>query len=261
VGHIKLDLVPQDEMPRDVKLGVRMRRESASDARGRRTFGPPCIASWSSWQVQTSPDPIVPGEPFTYYVWPASDSVLCDGDCLEWAAQWSGCPGADPSYTLTAGEDCVGVIVAVDDTAEAVEGCTLTLNATLAGAPFGDPVVIGPFGDAVSEWLYSSGDFFQIDEPVISFAYPCDGLWAGGSIILTTPDAGGYDVGEFAWNASQTASGFDITESVDGFGRPEIYITPNGSATPEDMCAANESVTIAPTYLGDPAGGPHTVSP
>jgi hypothetical protein len=261
VGHIKLDLVPQDEMPRDVKLGVRMQRESESDARGRRTFGPPCVASWSSWQVQAIPDPIVLGALFTYYVWPASDSVLCDGDCLEWAAQWSGCPGADPSYTLTAGEDCVGAIVEIDDTEGAVSGCTLTLTATLNGSAFGDPVVLGPFGEVPAGWLYSTEDEAYVDEEFILLNYPCDGLWGGSSIILTTPDVGGYNIGDFAWNASQTGAGFDLTEDTDGFGRPRITITQNGSATPEDMCTANETVTIAPTYLGDPAGGPHTVSP
>lgn len=262
MGHFKLRLVPQSPIPRDLNLGIRMRRlEPGEEGRGRRTFGPPCIPAWDAWTVLTDPDPIVYGSPFSYYIWPSSGSVLCDGDCLEWAAVWSGCTGPEPNYTIAAGEDCVGVVVAVDDTAEAVEGCTLTLNATLAGAPFGDPVVIGPFGDDLADWLYSTGDSSQIDEQIIALDYPCDGLWGGASIILTTPDVGGYDVGEFAWNASQTASGFDITESLDGFGRPEITISQNGSATPEDMCAANESVTIAPTYLGYPAGGPHTVSP
>lgn len=155
-------LVPQGTMPADLKFGVRMQRESASEAaRGRRTFGPPCIAAWSSWSVQSAPDPIVPGSPFTYYVWPASDTVLCDDDCLEWAAEWTGCTSGAPSYTITAGDDCVGVIVEVDDTEAALEGCTLTLTATLSGAPFGDPVVLSfaPACEKVCNGYIGGGTF------------------------------------------------------------------------------------------------------
>lgn len=235
MGHIKLDLVPQDEMPRDVKLGVRMQREGAAGV-GRRTFGPPCIPSWSSWQVQTSPDPIVPGEPFTYYAWPASDSVLCDGDCLEWAAQWSGCPGADPSYTLTAGEDCVGAIVAVDDTAEAVEGCTLTLTAMLNGSSFGPPVelVIGPACTFNCTGIDVTGTTYP--DPLPQFpdpGYTIDVTIQGELCDLTNDDI----VWSYQWFGAPDEFGFSMTSlgppgsfqfdiySINGFSAAGTYIT------------------------------------
>lgn len=143
MGHFKLRLVPQSPIPRDLNLGIRMRRlEPGEEGRGRRTFGPPCIPAWDAWTITTDPDPIAYGSPFSYYVWPSSGSVLCDGDCLEWAAVWSGCTGPEPNYTIAAGDDCVGVIVTIDDTEAALENCTLTLTPTLSGAPFGDPVVL-----------------------------------------------------------------------------------------------------------------------
>jgi len=185
-------LVPQGTMPADLKFGVRMQRESASEAaRGRRTFGPPCIAAWSSWSVQSAPDPIVPGSPFTYYVWPASDTVLCDDDCLEWAAEWTGCTSGAPSYTITAGDDCVGVIVEVDDTEAALEGCTLTLTATLSGSPFGDPVVISFACDPVCNGYTGGGTFPEFLDSVtpLSIYFGIDAEFCGFEGTFT------YDVG------------------------------------------------------------------
>lgn len=197
MGHFKLRLVPQSPIPRDLNLGIRMRRlEPGEEGRGRRTFGPPCIPAWDAWTVLTDPDPIVYGSPFSYYIWPSSGSVLCDGDCLEWAAQWSGCPGADPSYTLTAGEDCVGVVVAVDDTAEAVEGCTLTLTAMLNGSSFGPPLEL-VIGDAcvISCAGYTGGGTFpefldSVTPYTINFAI--DGNWCsfGGTFTYDVSTAG-----------------------------------------------------------------------
>lgn len=180
MGHFRLKLDRAGAIPHDARLGVRLRRLApGEDARGRRTFGREgCVASWDSWSITTDPDPIVTGAPFTYYVWPSSASVLCDGDCLEWSAEWTGCPGATPAYTLTAGEDCVGATIVVDDTAEAVDGCTLTLTATLAGAPFGDPVSI-TFGECtvVCNGYTGGGTFPEFLDSVTpySIAFAIDG--------------------------------------------------------------------------------------
>ncbi len=264
-------LVPAGTMPRDAALGVRMRRllpGETEDGRGRRTFGPPdlggCVAAWDSWSIQTDPDPIVIGSPFDYYIWPTTASVLCDGDCLEWALTMSGGPAAEPNVTIEAGADCVGVIVHVNDTGENLAGWNLLLTATLNGSPFGDTVQITPVPAVPDSWLYSTENGLHVDEDPLLFSYPCDAAWGGEAIILTVPDVSAINVSGFAWNASQSGTGFSWTEDLDAFGRPRITVSQIGD--PATMCAAVETFTIAPTYdpgYGSPvaAGGPHVVSP
>lgn len=164
MGHFKMRLVPQGTIPRDAKLGVRMRRlqpgETAS-GRGRRTFGPPvdeCVAEFGAWSVTTVPNPIVPGEPFEYHVWPTEDSVLCEGDCLEWALSMEGPGGEEPSATITAAEDCVGVVLTIDDTEEAIAGWVFTLTATLDGQPYGPPLGFTPVEDCTFVADHWEGD-------------------------------------------------------------------------------------------------------
>lgn len=241
MGHFRLKLDRAGAIPHDARLGVRLRRLApGEDARGRRTFGREgCVASFDSWSITTDPDPIVTGAPFTYYVWPSSSSVLCDGDCLEWSAEWTGCPGATPSYTLTAGEDCVGATIVVDDTAEAVEGCTLTLTATLAGAPFGDPVRI-EFPLCWPEcYGYTGGGTFpeflnSVTPYTISFAFDgdfCDFIYSFSYQVETSipiqasisglPDAVSLDLYVDAGNEGISLAGLFVTvqlmlDGVDG---------------------------------------------
>lgn len=162
MGHFRLKLTRAGSIPRDPNLKVRMQRlpEAADgESREEREFGG-CVAAFEAWDVT---DVITPGEPFDIVVWPSEDSVLCEGDCLDWVAEWSGCPGDPPDYVVTPDDDCVGIVVTIDDTEEALTDCVLTLTASLKGEPFGTPVVVAMPTSCTSEctgFIYPEGDTF-----------------------------------------------------------------------------------------------------
>lgn len=179
MGHFKLKLVPQGTMPRDLALGVRMRRLTSGEVEGRarRTFSPPdtCTPTFGGWDITTPPE-IVYGEgPLTWYIWPNSATVLCEGDCLDWSLDFSGGPsGSEPNVSIEAGSDCAGVALTIDDTQENLAGWTFTISATLNGAPFGTPYALTVDDDTCiatcSGWIYPWGDTFPILEDGASYA-------------------------------------------------------------------------------------------
>lgn len=257
MGHFKLKLLPADAIPRDLAVGITMQRfpEGETVLRRQRTFSPPggCVASFGSWDVG-EPPVVDLDTPMDWTVWPSSDTVLCEGDCLDWSLELSGgASGSEPNITIEAGSDCAGVTIHVDDASENLTGWTWTVSASLAGSPFGTPYAV-TLGDTDVGFLYSDdagSTYDNVDS--VSEHKPCeDAFYSGITIVVTTPDATEYDAGLFAWNVSQVGSNWSAIEGIDGSGRPTLTVTLGVSTI--DACG--ESIRADPTYDGTPVNGP-----
>ncbi|MCC6380462.1 MAG: hypothetical protein IT519_16725 [Burkholderiales bacterium] len=274
MAHVRTKWQAVPIIPGDVDQKFRMQaigvgEDAAGTGRKRRTFGPPtpgdgdCVAEWTSWVETVDPFGWNPGDgvPGDFYVWPDSSTTLCEGDCLEWslALTGGGGSGTEPNITIEAGEDCVGVIVHVNDLPANLYNWTFVVTATLNGEAFGEghSHAFGP--PPVEDFGYSdsAGVLFTDETGAIPLSYGFG--WPGISVVLTLPDVGGYAPELFAWNPSQTGAGFDWTIDTDGSGRPSISIFIIGDEG--DMVANGETFTAAPTYDGASANGPITVAP
>ena len=230
MGHFKLRLVPQATMPRDLALGVRMRRllpGEVEQGRGRRTFNPPagCVASFDAWDI-TGPDVVDLDTPMDWTVWPNSSTVLCDGDCLDWALELTGgASGSEPNITIEAASDCAGVTIHVNDTSANLLGWTFTVTATLNGVPFGTPYAVSFDEEGCDPhctgWDYPFGATFPnlATSEFYTFAVKMQGDTCVCSTLLDTivltPSTSTSDigfgsisyVGDCTWQVEMTNSG------------------------------------------------------
>lgn len=148
MGHVKVTWRPDLRSP-GLEMGATLKPLTAGEIaaqRKRRTFGPEepegCVAECDAMQVTNNllnEGGSVTGE---YLIWPSPESVLCEGDCLEWAMELTGFPGV-PNITMESAEDCVGVVVTLNDTEANLDGGVVTMTPTLNGEPFCAPVELG----------------------------------------------------------------------------------------------------------------------
>lgn len=255
MGHFKTKWQATPVLPRNIAGKFRMQRlpEAVAATREDRTFGePPCVSDWDGWNITSDQVEPVPGLPVSYFVFPTSSTRLCEDECLEWVMETT-CP--DANVTITPDEDCVGVTVTFDDTEEALEDCTATLNAFVVGSgeQFGTTITLTPF--PTRTFLYSDdAGVIGTDVTERIAGFECGFPWPGETWVVTSPDPSAYNTSLFAWNPSQTGSAFDWVEGFDGMGRPTITVFPLDPGDPSTMCG--QEVRCDPTYNGDAANGP-----
>lgn len=254
MGHFKTAWRAARLPGRDASGKFRMQpvTSGGGETLAERDFGaPPCVAAFNAWNITS--DQVVPieNQPVSYFIYPTSASILCDGDCLDWSMTLT-CEGAN--VTLEPAEDCVGVTVTFDDTIEALRDCTATLNAvvTSSGSQFGTTINLTPFPS--SPFMYSDvTGTIAVDVLERATALECiDTSWGGETWLPSQPALETYDPSLFAWNVTQFGTNFQYSEGFDFEGRPQLTIT--AAVAQDQMCG--EWIKAEPTYNGAPANGP-----
>jgi hypothetical protein len=247
MGHFKLRFVPGGAAL-DVGMGVRMKRVAPGEedgGRARRSFGPQtgCTPAFDAWVYSTDPDPPVLTSAWDILLWPSDATVLCEGDCLEWSVsitdQGGIATGTQPTVTLEAAADCVGLIAHVQGEATPGEDWLLTFTATLDGVPFGTSyaVIYNPGTPTFDRGDFEFGGDYTSSSDCNGTGYTdCAFFPTAQNWSVEVVYAGDLYGATFAWDLLYDPSWFSAVEDTDGLGRPRVTFSfvESGLGYPED---------------------------
>lgn len=276
MSTLKLKLSQKALIPQDVDVGVKMTRKANPTVVEGEECCFPCFVDFiaDGDLTRVVEDPIAPFR--AIFEWPLgeeawSGTISVDGDLCdyegEFHAQWNPpgeFEGSPPTFTY--GSDSVGPTITISGSSEHDLGsvtiwmtvthpeddeCEFMMGPLIASYAATEPSIL-------TEWLMFEQAFPDITFDNYSLNTGCEISWPGVCLILHTPAEPEIDYASFSWNVgAYNASVFNISESVDGEGRPMLCISliPDPGTDPGQLCDyIGETFTFNPTYDADGAG-------